>query len=155
MDKVKMDRVTISFTEPKVRRKGFIEVEVNPTNFNYEALGEIHNQVLDYVKRNLKTETNPNGFTPLRRSHGEAYVKEIKNTDTDKEFYDEFIKTIYELPAAVSFIKTGNKTVIDNYVNKMLEDMERMTMTAGKRRTKRRNKKSKKSRKNKRRSRRH
>jgi hypothetical protein len=143
-----MNRVTLSFTEPGVRRKGFIEVEVNPTNFNYEALGELHNQVLDHVRK------RENGFNKLRRSHGEAYVREIKNTDTDKAFLAEFINTVYGLPAAASFINSNNKPIVDNYVNKMIEDIERMTM-GGKRRTKRRNKKSKKSRKNKRRSRRH
>lgn len=150
-----MNRVTLSFTEPGVRRKGFIEVEVNPTEFNYKALGELHSQVLDYIKRNLKTATNPSGFDKLRRSHGEAYVKEIKNTDEDKDFLAEFITTVYDLPAATSFINSNNKSIVDNYVNRMIEDIERMTMTAGKRRTKRRNKKSKKSRKNKRRSRRY
>ena len=144
-----MNRVTLSFTEPGVRRKGFIEVEVNPTNFNYEALGELHNQVLDHVRK------RENKFTPLRRSHGEAYVREIKNTKEDKDFLAEFITTVYGLPAASSFINSNNKPIVDDYVNRMVADMERMTMTAGKRRTKKRNKKSKKSRKNKRRSRRH
>jgi hypothetical protein len=143
-----MNRVTLSFTEPGARRKGFIEVEVNPTEFNYEALGELHSQVLDYIKRNLKTATNPNGFDKLRRSHGEAYVKEIQNTDEDKEFVANFIDTVYDLPAAASFINSNNKHIVDDYVNMMIANMERMTMTAGKRRTKRRNKKSKKSRKN-------
>jgi hypothetical protein len=150
-----MNRVTLSFTEPGARRKGFIEVEVNPTEFNYEALGELHSQVLDYIKRNLKTATNPNGFDKLRRSYGEAYSKEIQNTDEDKEFVANFIDTVYDLPAAASFINSNNKHIVDDYVNMMIANMERMTMTAGKRRTKRRNKKSKKSRKNRRRSRRY
>lgn len=141
-----MNRVTLSFTEPGVRRKGFIEVEVNPTNFNYEALGELHSQVLDHVRK------RENKFTPLRRSHGEAYVREIKNTKEDKDFLAEFITTVYGLPAAASFINSNNKPIVDNYVNKMIEDIERMTM-GGKRRTKRRNKRSAK--KSKRKSRRY
>ena len=123
-------------------------------NSSDQWVDTIPNNSLDYIKRNLKTATNPNGFDKLRRSHGEAYVKVITNTDKDKEFVANFIDTVYDLPAAASFINSNNKHIVDDYVNMMIEDIERMTMTAGKRRTKRRNKKSKKSRKNRRRSRR-
>lgn len=148
--------IKFSFVKPTTRRSGFITVELNPVDYKYPSIQELHNQTITYVK-------NPaNGFkkigrsTRLATSGVEKYVREIKpNNPTDLEFFEIFKKSIYDLPASGTFIDSSNKEVTEDYINSLINELTSMTMTAG-RRTKRHNKRSaKKSKKNKRKSRRH
>ncbi len=143
-----MDKATFSFKNPTKRAKGVITVDVNKTDFVYPVLQELHNQVINYVQNPI------NGFVRSRQGRSAEQGVERYTKQVDQNELEQFKANIYDMPASSSFIEAGNKSVVDDYVNSLIDEMSSMTM-GGKRRTKRRNKKSKKSRKNKRRSRRH
>jgi hypothetical protein len=149
-----MDRATFSFKNPTKRVKdgkildvkGVITVDVNKTDFAYPALQELHKQVISYVQNPI------NGFIRSRQGRSadqgvERYTKEV-----DQNEIEEFKNMIYNKLASASFVDTGDKNLIKDYVNSLVNEIERMTierttitnmdMSAGKRRTKRRNKRS-------------
>jgi hypothetical protein len=165
-----MDRATFSFKNPTKRVKdgkildvdGVITVDVNKTDFAYPELQKIHNEVIKHV-RDPYTKDGINGFTRSRqgRSANQGIGRYTKEVDQDE--LKEFKNMIYSKLASASFVDTGDKDVIKDYVNSLVNEMDRMTierttitnmdMSAGKRRTKRRNKRSAK--KSKRKSRRY
>lgn len=143
-----MNKATFSFKNPTKRTKGVITVDVNKTDFAYPVLQELHNQVISYVQNPI------NGFIRSRQGRSAEQGVERYTKQVDQKELEQFKATIYDMPASSSFIEAGNKSIVEDYVNSLIDEMSSMTM-GGKRRTKRRNKKSKKSRKNRRRSRRH
>jgi hypothetical protein len=141
-----MDRATFSFKNPTKRAKGVITVDVNKTDFVYPVLRELHNQVISYVQNPI------NGFIRSRQGRSAEQGVERYTKQVDQKELEQFKDTIYDMPASSSFIESGNKSVVEDYVNSLIDEMSSMTM-GGKRRTNRRNKRSAK--KNKRKSRRY
>jgi hypothetical protein len=146
-----MDRATFSFKNPTKKVKGVITVDVNKTDFAYPVLQELHKQVINYV-RDPYTKDGINGFIRSRQGRSadqgiERYTKQV-----DQNELEQFKDTIYDMPASSSFIEAGNKDVVKDYVDSLINEMGYMTM-GGRRRTKRRNKRSAK--KSKRKSRRY
>lgn len=140
-------QATAFFKSPTTRKKGYITIESRPFTNKYSYLNNIHNAVLDYV-RDPNTGEGKNGFRRIgfsgrSASQGvEKYVKEV-----DEEELNEFKSNIYSMPASSTFIKSGEKELVDDYVNYLVNEMERMTTYGGKRTKKRR--RGKKSRKGK------
>jgi hypothetical protein len=144
-----MDRATFSFKNPTKRAKGVITVDVNKTDFVYPVLRELHNQVISYVQNPI------NGFIRSRQGRSAEQGVERYTKQVDQNELEQFKATIYDMPASSSFIETGNKDVVKDYVDSLVNEMSSMTM-GGKRRTKKRSaKKSKRKRKSRRYSRRY
>lgn len=147
-------RATAFFKSPTTRKKGYITIESSPFTNKYPSLNNIHNAVLDYV-RDLNTGEGKNGFRRIgfsgrSASQGlEKYGKEV-----DEEELKNFKNMIFSLPASSSLIDLNEKKIVDDYVNSLITDMERMTTRGGKRTKRRRGKKSRKGKSKKRNSRR-
>ena len=131
-------KAQFSFDPPTKRRQGTIIIEAKPFSNEYPAINELHKQVLDYVR------DPENGFTQSKQGRSasagvERYTKQVNQDELDK-----FKEQIYDLPASSSFIESGKKEIVDDYVNLLINEMERMTTKGGKRSKKRRNRKSSK-----------
>jgi hypothetical protein len=147
METAKNGMVTFEFVKPTSRRKGLISVEIKPVDFKYPALNELHNQVIQYIKNPVnKFQKIGRDTRSTTRDGTEKYVRIINNTEEDIEFLENFKNTMYDLPAAASFIKSLDDSIKDDFVNHLISEIEKMSLGSrgGKRRT-RRGKKSRKS----------